>query len=136
MLWSEIFELFQSQAGVAGGLVKPSEEMSLVFRDLHQRPNLLKLPESREFLSEVERNGGMIFSTSGRRGNRLPQMHADRISIRDHLMTSTLSQVASYEFEYFRTYLRRTILVMDALVVVSIYSSRVEDGRMLTKNPH
>lgn len=61
-------------------------------------------------------------------------MHADRISIRDHLMTSTLSQVESYEFEYFKTNLSLTILVMDALMTVSVYRKQPKAG-VLTMNP-
>jgi hypothetical protein len=61
----------------------------------------------------------MICSMRVRSGNKLPQIHEDSISIRDHLITSTLSHVESYEFEYFRTNLRRMMLVMDALAEVS-----------------
>lgn len=77
----------------------------------------------------------MTCSMSGRRDNRLPQMHAARISIRDHLITSTLSQVESYEFEYFTTNLRRMTLVTDALITVNGCYRRTSERGGTYKDP-
>ena len=62
---------------------------------------------------------------SGRSGRRLPQMHADKISITDHSIISTLSQVESYEFEYSATNLRQMKLVINALLAVKLCSMQI-----------
>lgn len=138
VLCSEFFDCFQSHPDVGVGVrlirLKCSVGMSLGLLRPPERPNLPKLRIPNEAFSDdfredlrseyqlnIERNGGMICSTRGRSGSKLPQMQADRISMSDHLMTSTLSQVESNEFEYLMTYFRRTMLVMVALETVSSY---------------
>jgi hypothetical protein len=71
---------------------------------LSRQLNLLDVPVffsedlrdvDRVYQLKKERTGGTIFSSSGRKGKMLPQIHAAIISIRDHLITSTLSHVES-----------------------------------------
>lgn len=103
-------------------------------REPLERPNLLKLWIPIDILSEdlredlwseyqlvMERKGGTVCSIRGRNGSKLPRTQADTSSMRDHLMTSTLSHVESKEFEYLTTYFRRTMLVTEALQIVSMY---------------
>lgn len=152
VFWSEIFDSFQSEfdLGLTDKLmrVKFRVEISFGLAEPPERPNLAKLRYLVELFSDdlrevlrseyqlyMERKGGMAFSISGRSGNRLPQIHADRISISDHLITSTLSQVESKEFEYLTTNLSRMMLVMEALFDVSSCCKRNLCGRATYKDP-
>ena len=98
-------------------VLKPPEAFSV---DLRDQP---------EYCLKRERKLGIACSTSGRSGSRLPQMHAARISIRDHLMTSTLSQVESYVLAYFNMNLSRIMLVMDALELLSVFVRDIDRER-------
>ena len=102
-----ISDLVQSREDVMLNLVKLKVEMRLdLLLDWERlrQPNLPKvLVCFSEDLREVEllyqlkkeSMGAAIFSSRGRRGKRLPKIQAARISINDHLITSTLSHVES-----------------------------------------